>query len=393
MVGVQGFPGTIIPHSIQMDQSAQTSSKEERFSIASLSDRAKSLTMPQKALFDEAWNHLIKFGAPFPIRGVVKIAGKQPIQQVLRGLNGNLIFEGEEQGNRYLQLTLYGALLTGHGSVLANLLVKLLDLVRSLFEGDNTIKEIRSAQIIDELRLTPVEAKSIFTALQLGLPPRMPIWLSGWGAAGDTWCIAVSDEVIDLFNSDDTAAFLDDRLSAGYQQDAPCLLEDRQTWILPSTFATSDFQYNFSVAKPYSEHGIPPYIAISRLDELRAVSSSRFDCTRLVSMCEELNECAARQNPHAVILLTRSILNHIPPAFEFETFAQVAANYGGGGSSFKKATERLENHSRKVADRLTHMPIRDKEVAPTMGEVNFAAEIEAILAEFCRVLKQPSTGF
>lgn len=87
------------------------------------------------------------------------------------------------------------------------------------------------------------------------------------------------------------------------------------------------------------------------------------------------------------ILLTRTILNHVPPVFEFETFAQVAANYRGGGNSFKRAAERLENHSRKVADRLAHMPIRNKEVAPIMGEVNFAAEIESILAEFCRVLK------
>lgn len=345
------------------------------------------LTLPQKALLGEAWNHLVSFGTPFPIRRVPSIAGKRSVQQLLEGLNGGLIFEVLEQGNRCLQLTLHGALLTEHGTVLAGLLIRVLDLVKNLFEHDSLVTEIQSGQIVDQLSLTPVEACSLFALLRLGLPPRMPIRLSGWGPDGSPWRVAVSDEVIDLFNSDSTSAFFDDRLSAWYQRDDPCLLEDRQRRMLPSMSAMSDFQSGFSVAEPHLEHNAPSYISISRLDELRAVSSRRFDSTRLVSMCEELNECAARENPLAVILLTRTILNHVPPAFEFETFAQVAANYGGGGASFKKAAERLENHSRKVADRLAHMPIRDKEVAPTMGEVNFAAEIEAILAEFCRVLK------
>lgn len=86
-------------------------------------------------------------------------------------------------------------------------------------------------------------------------------------------------------------------------------------------------------------------------------------------------------------MLTRAILDHVPPAFGFKSFAEVAASYRGGGSSFKKSIERLENHSRKVADRLLHTPIRDKEVAPNMHEVSFAAELETMLAEFCRLLK------
>lgn len=370
-----------------MNHSVQMSSKEERFSVASLSDRVNTLTVPQKGLLDEAWNHLVSSGRPFPIRGIPRIAGQQSVQQVLKGLNGGLIFEVSEQGKRCLQLTLHGALLTGHRTSLAGLLVRLLDLVKSLFERDSFITEIQSSQIVDQMSLTPVETSFLFALLRIGLLPRMPIQLSGWGLDDGLWRVAISDEVVDLANFDSTEAFLDDRLSAGYQQDDPCLLEDRQRQILPSLSSMSDFQSSLSKTKPHLEHIATSYITISRLDDIRAISNPRFDCTRFVAMCEELNECAARESPLAVILLTRTILNHVPPAFEFETFAQVAANYRGGGSSFKKAAERLENHSRKVADRLAHMPIRDKEVAPTMGEVYFAAEIEAILAEFCRILK------
>lgn len=345
------------------------------------------LTPAQRSLMDGIWTNLVSCGTPFPIRGIPSIVGKQSIQQVLEGLNGGLIFEVSEQGNRHLQLTLQGALLTRHGHILAGLLIKLLDLVKSLYERDSFIQEIQSKQIIDQMLLAPAEANLLFILLRLGLPPHMPIMLSGWASDGSSWGVSISDEVIDLFNSDCTTAFLDKRLSAGYQSDSPCLMEDRQKWILPSMSAMSEFQSSSLMARPHIEDGAPSYITMSRLDELRAVSGHRFDCTRLISMCEELNECAARENPLAVILLSRTILNHVPPAFDFETFAQVSANYGGGGSSFKKAAERLENHSRKVADRLTHMPIRDREVAPTMSEVNFAAEIETILAEFCRVLK------
>lgn len=370
-----------------MNHLAQTALHEERFSVASLSDRAKTLTMPQKALLDETWSHLVNFGTPFPIRGLPRIAGKQSMQKILEGLNGGLIFEAMEQGKRCLQLTLHGALLTEHGPALAGLLIRLLDVLKSLFEHDSFLTEIQSGQLVDQMSLTPVETRFLFTLLRLGLPPHMPIQLSGWGPDCSPWRVAVFDEVIDFFNSESTAAFLDDRLSAGFQRDDPCLLEDRQRRILPSMSAMSDFQSIFSAAKPLWEHDTQSYIAISRLNELRVISGRRFDCTRLVSMCEELNECAARKNPLAVILLTRTILNHVPPAFEFETFGQVAANYSGGGTSFKKAAERLENHSRKVADRLAHMPIRDREVTPSMAEVSFAAEIEAILAEFCRILK------
>jgi hypothetical protein len=135
------------------------------------------------------------------------------------------------------------------------------------------------------------------------------------------------------------------------------------------------------------EQRASPYVNLSRIEELKKIKNTRFDCTRLICMCEELNECASRNNVHSVIMLTRAILDHVPPAFEFTRFKEVASNYGGGGRSFKDSTERLEHQSRKVADRLLHMPIRDKEVAPNMNEVSFMSEIETLLSEFCRLLK------
>jgi hypothetical protein len=47
-------------------------------------------------------------------------------------------------------------------------------------------------------------------------------------------------------------------------------------------------------------------------------------------------------------MLTRAILDHVPPVFGVNTFAEVAINHGG--RSLKEAMSHLENGSRKIAD-------------------------------------------
>ncbi|WP_141758572.1 hypothetical protein [Duganella sp. HH105] len=134
------------------------------------------------------------------------------------------------------------------------------------------------------------------------------------------------------------------------------------------------------------------FIATSRLEALRGIEHVEFDCTRLICLCEELNACATGGHAHAVILLTRAILDHIPPVFGLGSFAEVASNYGGGGKSFKSSAERLEKHARKVADRMLHQVIRNREVTPEMQEVEFSRELETVLAEACRILKPLQTN-
>jgi hypothetical protein len=72
-------------------------------------------------------------------------------------------------------------------------------------------------------------------------------------------------------------------------------------------------------------------IAETRLDELRALSSSQFDFKKLIRLCEEINTAYGEQCYFATAMLTRGILDHVPPVFGFRTFAEVANNYSGGG--------------------------------------------------------------
>jgi hypothetical protein len=85
---------------------------------------------------------------------------------------------------------------------------------------------------------------------------------------------------------------------------------------------------------------------ISRLkpiDELSEVVLPKLDLGKLIRMCEELNECFARQNYLACALLIRAAMNHIPPVFGFRTFKEVVANRG---RSVKSALELLDDDAR-----------------------------------------------
>lgn len=85
-------------------------------------------------------------------------------------------------------------------------------------------------------------------------------------------------------------------------------------------------------------------------------------------------------------MLTRSILDHIPPIFSAKSFAEVANNYSGGGRSFKDMAHHLENSSRKVADAYLHSQIRQSESLPTRTQVDVRQQMDFVLAEVVRVL-------
>jgi hypothetical protein len=129
---------------------------------------------------------------------------------------------------------------------------------------------------------------------------------------------------------------------------------------------------------------ITEYVNEGRLAEVRSLPSSNLDFRRLVALCEELNKAAASEAHHSVAAMLRTILNHVPPALGQPTFAAVVNNYGGA-SSFKAAVRRLEEASRKIADLHLHAKIEPKVALPNATQVNFAAELDLLLAEIVKV--------
>lgn len=129
------------------------------------------------------------------------------------------------------------------------------------------------------------------------------------------------------------------------------------------------------------------FIDLNRLNELRSIKCDLFDLSKLIRLCEELNESYRQELYFAVAMLVRAILDHVPPIFDAKNFTQAANNYGKGSSSFKASMEHLENSSRRIADAHLHSQIRKRESLPNRTQVNFANDLDVLFAEIVRLLK------
>jgi len=128
------------------------------------------------------------------------------------------------------------------------------------------------------------------------------------------------------------------------------------------------------------------YVDKSRLLELRNSADTQFDLSRLIRILEELNICYKNHCNISGIMLTRALLDHVPPIFSCKNFSEVANNYSGS-KSFKESMNHLEISSRKIADQHLHTQVRQKESLPNRTQVNFSNDIDVLLSEIVRVLK------
>ena len=98
-------------------------------------------------------------------------------------------------------------------------------------------------------------------------------------------------------------------------------------------------------------------ISESRLDEMRVLASTKFDFRKLIRLCEEINIAYKNDCFLATAMLTRALLDHVPPIFGVGSFIEVANSYDRG-KSFKGAMQHLQNGLRNVADGHLHQQIR-----------------------------------
>jgi hypothetical protein len=128
------------------------------------------------------------------------------------------------------------------------------------------------------------------------------------------------------------------------------------------------------------------FINIVRIEELKNLEVQNYDFKKLVRMLEEINDNYSFENYLSVSMLGRSIIDHIPPLFNFKTFNEVANNYGN--ASFKKNMSHLNVSMRSIADNYLHMPIRKNETLPNENQIDFSRELDFLLAEIIRINKK-----
>jgi hypothetical protein len=121
------------------------------------------------------------------------------------------------------------------------------------------------------------------------------------------------------------------------------------------------------------------FVEPSVIEDLRNCMGKKYDLTKVVRLCEELNSSFSSGNYLASTLLIRALLNHVPPVFGHTSFQQVVSQ---SGKSVKELLKPLEEISRDVADLHTHALIRHKESLPTKNQVEpFKANLEVLLHE------------
>ena len=98
---------------------------------------------------------------------------------------------------------------------------------------------------------------------------------------------------------------------------------------------------------------------------------------------EELNTAFQEECYFATAMLTRGLLDHVPPIFGKKNFDEVASNYGG--RSFKGTMQHPQNASRNVADGHLHQQIRNSETLPTAQQVSCGQELDALLEEIAQI--------
>lgn len=128
------------------------------------------------------------------------------------------------------------------------------------------------------------------------------------------------------------------------------------------------------------------YVHPQRIKEISSLKPANFDLTKLVALLTEINICHQNRCYFAIASLVRTVLDHVPPVFGLNTFAEVASNYAGA-KSFKDSMANLDRSARKIADQHLHLPLRASEVVPTIVQVDFSNDLDVLLAEIVRILK------
>jgi hypothetical protein len=140
------------------------------------------------------------------------------------------------------------------------------------------------------------------------------------------------------------------------------------------------------IAKAGNPKGL--YIHPDRLKELQTIKHHDFDLRKLLQLLDELDISFRTGCYLAAAMLVRAVLDHVPPIFGVSTFGSVANNYAGT-RSFRDSMLNLENSSRRIADQHLHGRIRSSETLPTARQVDFSPDMDVLLAEIIRILKQP----
>lgn len=131
--------------------------------------------------------------------------------------------------------------------------------------------------------------------------------------------------------------------------------------------------------------GRTAYVDKNTLLRLNKIESGNFDLSRLIALCNELDDNYSLENYHSCAMLLRAIFDHIPPIFGKKSFEDVCAQHGG--RSFKDIMKPLDETAKKIGDDYLHTQISKKVLAVTKTQVSFQANLDTLLNEIAAIIE------
>lgn len=128
------------------------------------------------------------------------------------------------------------------------------------------------------------------------------------------------------------------------------------------------------------------YINLGYIDQLKSIDNSKFDLKKLITLCEELNIAYNYDCFSSIGVLTRMILDHIPPIFNSKTLIDAASNWTKDKKSFKQIVLNLEKINRKIYDIMLHSQISEKTRSITFEEVDSKNGLNLLISEIISLL-------
>ena len=135
----------------------------------------------------------------------------------------------------------------------------------------------------------------------------------------------------------------------------------------------------------FSNHVKSSFISLERIKELEELKSNKFELTKLISLCNELNICHKEKCWYSVIALTRTIANYVPPIFGQPNFESVVSQ---SSTSLKKLLDKLQTDAKNIADHHLHEQAKLGEAILTEQQVDFRNQLDVLLGEVVKAIKR-----
>ncbi len=140
-------------------------------------------------------------------------------------------------------------------------------------------------------------------------------------------------------------------------------------------------------AQPHVLHSTE-FVNKQVIASLMAQSTDDCDTNKLVRCCEELNFAFASGNYYSCAMLTRAIIDHVPPLFDEIDFKSVAAHWPN--NAVKKQLEHLENVTKQVGHIALHTRIKRNASPLNQTSIDCRQPLDTLLKECIRRLKESS---